>query len=139
MSDISDLEQETLAAVAAAADESALEAVRVAALGKKGSISALLAGLGKMAPEERKAQGAVINAVKDRVSAALAERRTILKEAALEARLVNETLDVTLPAHTSPLDLGRVHPISQVMDELAAIFADLGFAIAEGPDIETDD
>ena len=139
MSDISDLEQETLAAVAAAADESALEAVRVAALGKKGSISALLAGLGKMAPDERKAQGAVINAVKDRVSAALAERRTILKEAALEARLANETLDVTLPAHTSPLDLGRVHPISQVMDELAAIFADLGFAIAEGPDIETDD
>ena len=87
MSDISALEQEILAAVAAAADEPALEAVRVAALGKKGSISALSAGLGKMAPDERKAQGAVINAVKDQVSAALAERRAVLKEAALEARL----------------------------------------------------
>jgi phenylalanyl-tRNA synthetase alpha chain len=139
MSDISALEQEILATVAAAADEPALEAVRVAALGKKGSISALLAGLGKMAPDDRKAQGAVINAVKDKVADALAARRAVLKEAALEARLARETRDVTLPAHASPLDLGRLHPISQVMDELAAIFADLGFAIAEGPDIETDD
>ncbi len=80
MSDISDLERETLAAVAAAQDEPALEAVRVAALGKKGTISALLAGLGKMAPEERKTQGAVINAVKDRVSAALGERRGSLRK-----------------------------------------------------------
>ncbi len=139
MSDISDLEQETLAAVAAAADESALETVRVAALGKKGSISALLAGLGKMAPEERKTQGAVINAVKDRVSTRSPRPARSSRKPRLPARLANETLDVTLPAHTSPLDLGRVHPISQVMDELAAIFADLGFAIAEGPDIETDD
>lgn len=139
MSDLTSLEQETLAAIAAATDEAALENVRVAALGKKGTISALLATLGKLPPDERKEQGAAINLVKDRVTAALAERRATLKDAALEARLAAETLDVTLPARVSPLDLGRVHPISQVMDELAAIFSDMGFAIAEGPDIETDD
>ncbi|HTJ01424.1 MAG TPA: phenylalanine--tRNA ligase subunit alpha [Methylovirgula sp.] len=139
MSDLKALEQETLAAIAAAGDETALEAVRVGALGKKGTISALLATLGKLPPDERKEQGAAINLVKDRVTAALADRRATLKDAALEARLASETLDVTLPARVSPLDLGRVHPISQVMDELAAIFSDMGFAIAEGPDIETDD
>lgn len=139
MSDLSSLEQETLAAIEAADGEAVLEAVRIAALGKKGSISALLSGLGKLPPEARKDQGAAINLLKDKVTAALAIRRMALKEAALEARLVAETLDVTLPARVSPLDLGRLHPISQVSDELAAIFADMGFAIAEGPDIETDD
>ncbi len=139
MSDLSSLEQETLAAIEAADGEAVLEAVRIAALGKKGSISALLSGLGKLPPEVRKDQGAAINLLKDKVTAALAIRRMALKEAALEARLVAETLDVTLPARVSPLDLGRLHPISQVSDELAAIFADMGFAIAEGPDIETDD
>ncbi|HLH11745.1 MAG TPA: phenylalanine--tRNA ligase subunit alpha [Methylovirgula sp.] len=139
MSDLDQLEQETLAAIEKAEDETGLEAVRVAALGKKGTISALLAGLGKMAPDERKVQGAVINALKDRVSAAFTERRVALKEAALEHRLATETLDVTLPARTSPLDLGRIHPLSQVTEEIATIFADLGFSVAEGPDIETDD
>lgn len=139
MSDLSSLEQETLAAIATAADEAALEAVRIAALGKKGTISALLSGLGKLPPDARKEQGAAINLVKDQVAAALAARRAALKEAALQARLAAETLDVTLPARISPLDLGRLHPISQVTDELAAIFADMGFSIAEGPDIETDD
>ncbi len=139
MSDLSSLEQETLAAIEAADGEAALEAVRIAALGKKGTISALLSGLGKLAPEARKDQGAAINLLKDKVAAALATRRATLKQAALEARLIAETLDVTLPARVSPLDLGRLHPISQVNDELTAIFADMGFAIAEGPDIETDD
>jgi len=139
MSDLEILRKETLAEIAAAADEVALESVRVAALGKKGSISALLATLGKMAPEERKVQGAAINALKDNVSEALAARRAILKEAALEARLAAETVDVTLPVRTQALEAGRIHPITQVMDELAAIFADMGFAIAEGPDIESDD
>ncbi len=139
MSDLSSLEQETLAAIETAADEAALESVRIAALGKKGTISALLSGLGKLPPEARKEQGAAINLVKDNVTAALAARRAALKEAALQARLAAETLDVTLPARVSPLDLGRLHPISQVTDELAAIFADMGFSIAEGPDIETDD
>ncbi len=115
------------------------KSARVAALGKKESISALLAGLGKMAPEERKAQGAAINALKDDVTEALAARRAVLKEAALEARLKAETVDVSLPPRAHGFELGRIHPVTQVMDELAAIFADMGFAIAEGPDIESDD
>jgi phenylalanyl-tRNA synthetase alpha chain len=139
MSDLAALEAETLTAIAAAQDEAALETVRVAALGKKGSISALLATLGKMSPDERKSAGAQINTLKDKVSDALSERRTVLKSAALEARLASETVDVTLPVRESGIETGRIHPISQVMDELTAIFADLGFSIAEGPDVESDD
>jgi phenylalanyl-tRNA synthetase alpha chain len=139
MSDLAKLESEILTAVSAASDEAALEAVRVGALGKKGTISALLATLGKMSPEERQTTGAAINAAKDRVTEALTARRDILKNAALDARLASETIDVTLPVRETPAEQGRIHPISQVMDELTAIFADMGFSIAEGPDIETDD
>jgi phenylalanyl-tRNA synthetase alpha chain len=139
MSDLAALETELMGAVAAAPDEPSLEAVRVAALGKSGSVSALLRTLGTMTPEERKTQGALINGVKDRVTAALNERKDALKNAALGARLNTETVDVTLPVRESPAEAGRVHPISQVIDELTAIFADMGFAVAEGPDIETDD
>ena len=139
MSDLNALEAETLSAIAAAPDEAALESVRVGALGKKGSISALLATLGKMSPDERKSAGAQINALKDKVSEALGARRTLLKDAALEARLASERVDITLPARESGVETGRIHPISQVMDELTAIFADLGFSIAEGPDVESDD
>lgn len=138
-SDLDKLQSEILAAVAAASDEAALEAVRVAALGKKGSISALLATLGKMSPDERKTEGAKINVAKDKVTEALTARRDILKNAALDARLASETVDVTLPTRDTAAEQGRIHPLSQVMDELTAIFADMGFAIAEGPDIETDD
>ena len=139
MSDLVKLESEILNQIAAAPDEAALETVRVGALGKKGSISALLATLGKMSPEQRKTEGAAINAAKDKVTQALTARRDVLKNAALDARLASETIDVTLPLRDTPADQGRIHPISQVMDELTAIFADMGFAIAEGPDIETDD
>ena len=139
MSELTPLRESTLAAVASAADETALEAVRVAALGKKGSISALLATLGKMSPDERRTAGAAINALKDEVTEALAARRALLKAAALEARLKAESLDVTLPVRPSGVETGRIHPISQVIDEVTAIFADLGFAVAEGPDIESDD
>jgi len=139
MTDLAQLEAEALAAVAAASDEAALENVRVGALGKKGSISALLSTLGKMSPDERKTAGAAINALKDKVTEALGGRRAVLKEAALDARLKAETIDVTLPTLEAGIETGRIHPISQVMDELTAIFADLGFSIAEGPDIETDD
>src|SRR5580704_13125172 len=139
MTDIAALENEIMRIVAAADDEAALEAARVAALGKKGSISALLATLGKMSPEERKEKGPLINGLKDRVTAAVAARREALKHAALERRLNIEAIDVTLPAPDNPADIGRIHPISQVVDELTAIFADMGFAVAEGPDIETDD
>lgn len=139
MTDLSQLEAETLAEIDAAADEAALENLRVKALGKKGAISALLATLGKMSPDERKSEGAKINAVKDKVAEALGQRKIVLKQAALAARLAGETVDVTLPTRAPALETGRIHPISQVMDELTAIFADLGFSIAEGPDVESDD
>ncbi|MGZ5803005.1 MAG: phenylalanine--tRNA ligase subunit alpha [Xanthobacteraceae bacterium] len=139
MSDIQKLEQETLAAIAAASDEAALEAVRIASLGKSGSVSALLKTLGAMSPDERKTQGPLINSLKDRVTTAIAERKSALGDAALDARLNSETVDVTLPVREAPAEAGRIHPISQVIDELTAIFADMGFAVAEGPDIETDD
>jgi phenylalanyl-tRNA synthetase alpha chain len=139
MSDIGNLEQQILADVAAAADEAALEAVRVAALGRNGTITALLKTLGAMTPDERRVQGPLINGLKDKVTEALTARRDALKNAALDARLNTETVDVTLPVREPPTDQGRIHPISQVIDELTAIFADMGFAVAEGPDIETDD
>jgi phenylalanyl-tRNA synthetase alpha chain len=139
MSDTAQLEQQILAEVAAAGDEAALETVRVSVLGKNGSITALLKTLGAMAPDERKSRGPLINGLKDRVNAALAARREVFKSAALEARLNTESIDVTLPVREAPSELGRVHPITQVIDELTAIFADMGFAVAEGPDIETED
>src|SRR6201992_3928745 len=139
MTDLAQLESEILKQIAAATDEAALEAVRVAALGKRGSISALLATLGKMSPDERKTQGAAINLAKDKVTQALTERRDVLKSAALDARLAKETIDVTLPLREAPAEGGRIHPLSQVWDELTAIFADMGFSVAEGPDIENDD
>jgi len=139
MADIAQLEQQIGAELAAANDETALEAVRVAALGRNGSITALLKTLGTLPPEERKTKGPEINGLKDRVNAALAARRDSFKSAALTARLNSESVDVTLPVREAPFEIGRVHPITQVTDELTAIFADMGFAIAEGPDIETDD
>jgi phenylalanyl-tRNA synthetase alpha chain len=137
MTDIAALQSEILAQVAAASDEAALEAVRVGALGKKGSVSALLATMGKLSPEERKTQGPKFNGLKDAVSDAIAARKIQLADAALDARLASETLDVTLPA--PPENSGTVHPISQVLEEVIAIFADLGFGVAEGPDVEFDD
>jgi phenylalanyl-tRNA synthetase alpha chain len=139
MTDIAQLENEILASVTAAGDEAALEAARVAALGKSGSLTALLKTLGTLTPDERKTQGPLINGLKDRVNAALAARRDEFKAAALQARLNSESIDVTLPVREAPAEIGRVHPITQVIDELTAIFADMGFAVAEGPDIETDD
>src|SRR6202166_2474375 len=133
MTDLAQLESQILADIAAAGDEAALEAVRVAALGKKGSISALLSTLGKMSPDERKTEGAKINLAKDAVTQALTARRDILKSAALDARLKSETIDVTLPLREAPAEAGRIHPLSQVMDELTAIFGYMGFAVAGRP------
>jgi len=137
MSDLAALESEILASIVNASDETALESVRVAALGKKGSISELLKTLGAMSPEERKVQGPLFNGLRDRVSEAIAARKTALGDEALNARLAFERIDVTLPARPEPQ--GTIHPVSQVLDEVIAIFADLGFAIAEGPDVEFDD
>ena len=138
MTDLKALEATLLAEIAAATDEQAIEAVRVAALGKKGSISERLKTLGAMSPEERQTMGPAINGLKNRVTDALTARRTALRDAAIEARLAAEKVDVTLPVRQAAAERGRIHPISQVVDEIAAIFGDLGFAIAEGPDIETD-
>ncbi len=139
MSDLSALEASILNDIAAASDEAALEAVRVAALGKKGSVSAELAKLGAMSPDERKSYGAAVNTVRDRIAAALADRKAKLGDAALDAKLAAEAADVTLPLRPSALEAGRIHPVSQVTEEIAAIFADLGFSVAEGPDIEDDE
>jgi phenylalanyl-tRNA synthetase alpha chain len=138
MTDLAHLETDLLAQIGLAADEAALEAIRVAALGKKGSISEQLKSLGSMSQDERKTIGPVINGLKDRVTAALSERREMLKDAALTARLARESVDITLPLRAAPTSEGRVHPIADVIDELTAIFADMGFGVAEGPDIETD-
>ncbi|ALN71731.1 phenylalanine--tRNA ligase subunit alpha [Aureimonas sp. AU20] len=138
MTDLDKLERRFGEDIDAASDEAALEAVRLAALGKKGEISELLKGLGKMSPEERRDQGPLLNGLRDRVQTRLTEKREALADAAISARLAAERLDVTLPVRPSPVSRGRVHPISQVVDEITAIFADMGFSIAEGPDIETD-
>jgi phenylalanyl-tRNA synthetase alpha chain len=135
---IETLRTELSAAIAAADNEAALDAVRVAALGKKGSVSALLATLGSMAPEDRKSAGPAINGLKTDIAGLIEARSTALKGAALEARLKAETVDVTLPLPAAPTAKGRIHPISQTIDEITAIFSDMGFSIAEGPDIETD-
>jgi phenylalanyl-tRNA synthetase alpha chain len=137
MSDIQTLERDILGAIAGADDETALEQLRVAALGKKGSISELLKTLGGMSPEERREKGPLINGLRDQVAEAIAARKSALQERALNARLALERIDVTLP--TRPAPQGTIHPVSQVLDEITAIFADLGFAVAEGPDVETDD
>jgi len=137
MSDIQAIERQILDAIASAADEAALEAVRVSVLGKKGSVSELLKSLGGMTPDERKVNGPLFNGLRDRAAAAIAARKAVLEEEALNARLAFERVDITLPGRPEPS--GSVHPVSQALDEVTAIFADLGFAVAEGPDVEFDD
>jgi phenylalanyl-tRNA synthetase alpha chain len=136
MTDLPSLERQILDAVAGASDEAALDAVRVSALGKKGTISELLKSLGGMSPEERKTQGAAFNALRDRVTEAIAGRKAALDASGLDRRLASEHVDVTLPVEIAH---GSVHPVSQVMSEVTLVFADLGFAVAEGPDVESDD
>ncbi|WP_174523877.1 phenylalanine--tRNA ligase subunit alpha [Novosphingobium naphthalenivorans] len=136
MSDIEQLKAELLGAIGEAADLAGVEAIRVSALGKQGSVSGLLKTLGKMSPEERQVEGPKIHALREAVTAALGARKDALESAALDARLASETIDLSLPAPEMPK--GSVHPVSQVMDELAEIFADMGFAVATGPEIEDD-
>ena len=138
MSDLDSLKTALLADIAAADGEAEIEALRVAALGKKGSISELLKTLGSMTQEERQTRGAAINALKNEVTEHITVRKAELRDAAIAARLAAETVDVSLPVRSSPAERGRIHPISQIVDEITAIFADMGFSIAEGPDIETD-
>jgi phenylalanyl-tRNA synthetase alpha chain len=137
--DLGQIEAQLLKDIAAAGDLPGLDAVRVAALGKSGSVTGLMAQIGKQPPESRKAFGAAINKTKDAIQAALDARKAVLEAAAVDARLATERADVTLPVRLGPLAEGRIHPVSQVFDELAEIFADMGFSVAEGPDVETDD
>ena len=130
------LKADALSAIDAAATLDALEAVRIDLLGKQGSISALLKTLGQMSPEERQTRGAAINNLREAVTAAIGAKKAALEIAALDARLATERLDMSLPA--PEIAAGSVHPVAQVMDELAEIFADMGFAVAEGPEIEDD-
>ena len=136
MSDIQATQTRLMDDIAAATDLDAIEALRVAALGKAGSITALLKSLGGMSPDERQAQGPLIHALREAVTAALADRKAALDAAALDIKLAAEAIDMSLPADSAPK--GSVHPVSQVMDELAEIFADMGFAVATGPEIEDD-
>jgi phenylalanyl-tRNA synthetase alpha chain len=128
--------EETEAALAAAQDLRAWDAVRVSVLGKNGRLTALLKELGRAAPDERRERGAELNRLKEQLAAAIEARRVELEDAALDARLASETLDVTLPPRPSPA--GLIHPISRTIDEMAAIFGAMGFTVGEGWDIETD-
>ncbi|MBT8418910.1 MAG: phenylalanine--tRNA ligase subunit alpha [Silicimonas sp.] len=131
-----DLRDKYLGLIADAADEASLENLRVAAVGKKGEVSLQMRELGRMTAEERQAAGPKLNALKDEINAALAAKKEALGDAALDERLKAEWLDVTLPPRHRPQ--GTIHPVSQVTEEVTAILADMGFAVAEGPQIETD-
>ncbi len=136
MQDLNALQQKALEAIEGAQDLRAVEALRVEMLGKQGEISQRMRGLGAMDPEARKTAGEILNKVRDAISSALESRKTVLAEAALEARLEAERVDVTLPVRPSPE--GRIHILNDVMDQVIQIFADMGFVVAEGPDIEDD-
>jgi phenylalanyl-tRNA synthetase alpha chain len=135
MDGLDDLRARHLGAIAAAADEAALEAARLAALGKKGEVALKMRDLGAMSPEARKTAGPALNALKDEINAALAARKAALGDAALAERLAAEWLDVTLPPR--PRAAGTIHPVSQVTEEVIAIFAEMGFGVKEGPQIES--
>jgi phenylalanyl-tRNA synthetase alpha chain len=136
MDDIATLKDELLGAIDGAANQAELEAARVAALGKKGRVTLLMKGLGGMSNEERQVAGPAFNALKVDIAAAIEARKSALEAAELEARLITERLDVTLTPR--PEAAGAIHPVSQVIDEITAIFGDMGFQVAEGPDIEDD-
>ncbi|EAQ24546.1 phenylalanyl-tRNA synthetase, alpha subunit [Roseovarius sp. 217] len=136
MDAMSDLREKYLTAVANAGDEATLEDLRVQAVGKKGEISLAMRELGRMSPDERQEAGPRLNALKDEITSALAAKKQALGDAALDERLRGEWLDVTLPARGRRM--GTIHPVSQVTEEVTAIFADMGFAVAEGPQIESD-
>jgi phenylalanyl-tRNA synthetase alpha chain len=131
------LKNEIIAAIEEAQDTRALEDVRVAALGKKGSVSALLKTLGGMSNEERQVNGPLFNSLRDEITGAIQAKKAALDSATLNARLSEETLDMTLPVAPDAQFQGRIHPVSQAMEEINAIFADMGFDVATGPDIES--
>jgi phenylalanyl-tRNA synthetase alpha chain len=138
MDNLDALKSELMAAVKAAPDLDALEAARLAALGKKGKLSELMKGLGALDADARRDAGFALNRLKDQIADAIEARKQELTDAAIEARLATETVDITLPPRPDQLGQGRVHPISQTLDEIVAILGEMGFTVAEGPDIEDD-
>ncbi len=134
-----DLRQKILDKIANASDLGEIEDIRISTLGKKGEIAGLMSLLATLPPDQRKAQGAANNDLKTAVSGALEQRKSVLMDAALSDKLATERADISLPVRASPLTEGRIHPVSQVFDEIIEIFADMGFSVAEGPDIESDD
>src|SRR5690606_36162526 len=136
MSDIEALSARALADIAAASTPDALEALRVALLGKSGSITAQLKALGALPGDQRKAAGEAINRARDAIGAALSARKAELDDAALDARLAGETVDVTLPGRNG--ERGGVHPVSRTMERMVEIFGRLGYELADGPEIEDD-
>jgi len=137
--ELSKIEGALIAEIGAAADLAAIERVRIAALGRKGRVPELMATLGSLPADQRKAFGQAVNGLKARITDALEARKGDLERDALSARLASEKADVTLPVRVGPLQDGRIHPVSQVFDEVVEIFGDMGFAVAEGPDVESDD
>ncbi len=137
--DLKSLETSLLTEIAQAGDLGGIESVRISALGKKGRVSELMQKLGSLPADQRKAFGAAVNTLKSTVTTALDARKSVLEDSALSARLAAERADITLPVRLGSLAEGRIHPVSQVFDEIIEIFADMGFSVAEGPDIETDD
>ena len=135
MDDLDALKNELLERVGAA-DLSGLEEIRVSALGRSGTITEMMKGIGKLPPDERKTAGQKLNEVKNAVSDAIDAKKAVLDAAALEASLASDRIDVTLPVR--PETEGRIHPISQTIEEMIAIFCEMGFSVAEGPHIETD-
>ncbi len=136
MDDLDKLKADVLAQVAGAADLAALEAVRIDVLGRNGRVTQLLKGLGQIDGEARKTAGQALNVLKNDIGAALDARKAVLEESAIDSRLAAEKIDITLPAR--PSRTGKIHPISQTIEEVISIFGEMGFTVAEGPDIEED-
>lgn len=135
MTDLSEVKDKFAALVASAGELRALDDIRVAALGKKGEVSMMMRGLGKMSPDEKKVMGPALNGLKTEIAALIDARKAVLETEALNAALASETMDMSLPVGRTS---GSLHPVSQVMEEMAVIFSDMGFTVAEGPDIEDD-
>ncbi len=136
MSDLEDILSTAQSAVAGAGDSSALDDVRVKYLGKKGELTGLLKGLGKLSPEERPAAGAEINSAKEALQEAISARKADLDNAAIDAQLASETIDVTLPGRNA--DIGALHPVTQVLRRMEDFFIGVGYEVVEGPEIEDD-
>lgn len=136
MQNLDTLRKELMAAIGKSADSDELEILRVEALGKKGRVTQLMKELGTMDAEERRSIGQSLNSIKNEITLAIEERKTALANNELETRLLKEKIDVTLP--TRPEAVGRIHPISQTIDEVVAILGEMGLQVAEGPDIEDD-